>query len=222
MNGLFVTGTDTGVGKTLVTAALALALRARGVDVGVVKPVQTGEGDAETLRRWAELHEEPGEIAPLSFAAPLAPLVAARLEGRELELEEVAERTRKAARRHDVVLVEGAGGLLVPVGPGWTMADLAARLGLPLLVVARAGLGTVNHTLLTVAEARRRGLAVAGVVLNGAVDLSSDTNAELIESFGDVRVLAQIPPLPGEITPERLRRLDLDLALDQTKEEAHA
>ncbi len=233
MNGLFVTGTDTGVGKTLVTAALALALKARGVDVGVVKPVQSGEGDAETLKRWAGLEEEPEEICPFSFAAPLAPLVAARLEGRTLDLDEVCGRVRTLAR-HVVTLVEGAGGLLVPVGPDWTIADLAAALGLPLLIVARAGLGTVNHTLLTLAEARRVGLDVAGVVLNGhgrgsdpnvpgsdpnvtGSDPSVDTNVELIELFGDVPVLARVPWLDGEITSERLRRLDLDLI----KEEAH-
>jgi dethiobiotin synthetase len=215
MNGFFVTGTDTGVGKTVVTAAVALALRARGVDVGVVKPVQTGEGDAAMLKVWAELPERLDDIAPHSFAAPLAPLVAARLEGRKLELDTVAEQVRRLAELHEVTIVEGAGGLLVPVGPGWTIADLAAALGLPLLVVARAGLGTVNHTLLTVGEARRRALDVTGVVLNGLGDESTATNIELIETFGDVRVLARIPWIDGEITMERLRRLDLDFAKEE-------
>jgi dethiobiotin synthetase len=183
------------------------------VDVGVVKAVQTGEGDAETLRRWAELAEEPEQIAPLAFAAPLAPLVAARLEARTLELDETAARVRALGDRHDMALVEGAGGLLVPVGPDWTIGDLAGALGLPIVVVARAGLGTVNHTLLTVSEARRLGLVVHGVILNGREDRSTETNAGLIESFGDVRVLAQIPWLEGEITAARLRRLDLDFGL---------
>ena len=180
------------------------------MDVGVVKAVQTGEGDAETLKRWAELEEAPEEIAPLTFAAPLAPLVAARLEARTLDLDETAALVGALADRHDVTLVEGAGGLLVPVGPDWTIGDLASALGLPVVVVARAGLGTVNHTLLTVSEARRLGLAVHGVVLNGRQDRSTETNAELIESFGDVRVLARIPWLEGGITPARLRRLELD------------
>jgi dethiobiotin synthetase len=219
MRGVFVTGTDTGVGKTLVTAALAVALRARGLDAGIVKPVQSGDGDAATLKRWAGLEEEPDEIAPYALATPLAPLVAARLEGRELRLEEVAARVRGLAERRQVTIVEGAGGLLVPVGPDWTIGDLAAALGLPLLIVARAGLGTVNHTLLTVSEARRLGLEVAGVVLNGRGDESEATNTELIESFGDVPVVARIPWLEGKITPARLRALDLDL--DLSKEEAH-
>ena len=213
MTGLFVTGTDTGVGKTVVTAALALALKARGVDVGVVKPVQTGDGDAGTLKSWAGLAEEPEEIAPFSFRAPLAPLIAARLEGRTLALGEVVARVRTLAERHEVVLIEGAGGLLVPVGPGWTIADLAAALGLPLLVVARAGLGTVNHTLLTIEVARRADLEIAAVVLNGD-DAIADSNARMIEEFGNVLVV-QKPwgPLPGPVD-ERIVSL-------LTKEKAH-
>jgi dethiobiotin synthetase len=217
VRGLFVTGTDTGVGKTVVTAAIALALKARGVDVRVVKPVQTGDGDADTLRRLAELEDSPEQIAPFSFAAPLAPLVAARLEGLELDLDAVASAVRRRSR--ELTLVEGVGGLLCPMGPDWTIADLAARLALPLLVVARAGLGTVNHTLLTVEEARRRGLEVAGVVLNGPVDESTAANTELIESFGGGPVLAKVPWLDGEITSDRLRGLDLHIEL--SKEETH-
>jgi dethiobiotin synthetase len=192
-----------------VTSAVALALKGRGVDVGVVKPVETGEGDSATLERWAELDDD---VAGFSFAAALAPLVAARLEGVELALEDVVARVR-ALTRHDLTIVEGAGGLLVPVGRDWTIGDLAAALGLPLLVVARAGLGTVNHTLLTVAHARRLGLEVHGVVLNGREDESSPTNGELIESFGEVRVLARVPWLEGEITTARLRALELGVGL---------
>ena len=202
MRGLFVTGTDTGIGKTVVTGALARALRARGVDAGVAKPVQSGNraddpaGDAMTLLRLSGLDGDPREVCPFSFEPALAPLVAARLQGATLDQEAVVEAVERLAARHELMLVEGAGGLLVPLGEDWTIADLALRLGLPLLVVARAGLGTVNHTLLTVNEARRRGLDVAGVVLNGgrdADDPSVGDNAELIEAFGDVVVLASTP-----------------------------
>jgi dethiobiotin synthetase len=164
------------------------------------------------------LDASPEEIALFSFGAPLAPLVAARLEGVELDLDDVASRVTTGGGAFTIV--EGAGGLLCPVGPGWTIADLAGRLQLPLLVVARAGLGTVNHTLLTVHEATRRGLDVAGVVLNGSTDESTATNAALIESFADVRVLARIPWLEGGPTADRLAELDLDL--DLLKEEVHA
>jgi dethiobiotin synthetase len=211
MKGLFVTGTDTGVGKTVVTAGIALALRARGHSVGVVKPVQSGalaadpDGDAMLLKRWTGVAESAEELAPYSFAAPLAPLVAAELEGRAVRLTDVVEGVRAVAERYDAVIVEGAGGLLVPVGDDWKVADLAGALGLPVLVVARAGLGTVNHSSLTVLAARRFGLEAVGVVLNGAADESSGTNAALIERLADVPVLGWIPALDGELTGERLR-----------------
>ena len=210
MNGLFVTGTDTGVGKTVVTAALALALHARGVDAGVVKPVQSGaladdpEGDAALLKRWTGVPESVDEIAPYCFAAPLAPLIAAELEGCAVSLADAAAAVEAVAARHEAVLVEGAGGLLVPAGPGWTIGDLAAELGLPLLVVARAGLGTVNHTALTVLAARQLGLRVAGVVLNGPADDSSRENARMIEELAEVQMLGHTPALDGELTTERL------------------
>jgi len=187
--GYFVTATDTAVGKTVVTAGLASSLRARGLDVAVFKPVQSGAladdpaGDAALL----------GAECVYSFAAPLAPLVAARYEGETIELEPVLARARKLAGEHELLLVEGAGGLLVPLAPGLDLADLAVALGLPLIVVARAGLGTVNHTLLTIEAARTRGLSVAGIVLNGESDESTTDNAALIEAGSGARVLAQIP-----------------------------
>jgi dethiobiotin synthetase len=227
VNGLFVTGTDTGVGKTVLTAGIALALRARGHSTGIAKPIQSGaraadpDGDAMVLRSWVGLAETPEEIAPFSFAAPLAPLVAAQLEGRAVELADAVDAVRTLAGRYDSVLVEGAGGLLVPVGEDWTIADLAVALGLPLLVVARAGLGTVNHTALTVLAARSVGLEAVGVVLNGSADESSERNAELIEELADVSVLGRTPFLGGKLTAERLRRLveekvDIGVVADAT------
>jgi len=187
--GFFVTATDTGVGKTFVTAALATALRARGRDVAVFKPVQSGataedpSGDAVLL----------GADCVFAFAAPLAPLVAARAEGRTIELEPILARARELAREHELLLVEGAGGLLVPLAEDLDLADLAVALGLPLVIVARAGLGTVNHTLLTIEAARARGLKLAGVVLNGRSDESTAENAALIEAGSGVRVAARVP-----------------------------
>jgi dethiobiotin synthetase len=187
--GYFVTGTDTAVGKTVVTAALAAALRAAGVDVALLKPVQSGaladdpEGDAALL----------GAECVYAFRAPLAPLIAAREERATVELEPILERARRLAAEHELLLVEGAGGLLVPLADGLDVAGLAAALELPLIVVARADLGTVNHTLLTLEAARARGLAVAAVVLNGPEDESSRDNAGMIESRGGVPVLARVP-----------------------------
>jgi dethiobiotin synthetase len=213
VNGLFVTGTDTGVGKTVLTAGIVLALRARGHSVGVVKPIQSGalaadpDGDAMLLKHWTGVSESAEEIAPYSFAAPLAPLVAAEREGRAVDRGDAIARVRAVAERYEAVVVEGAGGLLVPVGEDWTIADLAVAFGLPLLVVARAGLGTVNHTALTVLAARRYGLEPVGIVLNGATDESLRDNARLIEGLAGVPVLGHTPLLEGELTGERLRTL---------------
>jgi dethiobiotin synthetase len=175
MRGLFVTGTDTGVGKTEVSCALVANARAAGVDAVAMKPAQSGVApgeptDADRLREAAGGVEPLEVVCPYSFAAPLAPAVAARLEGRTISFGEIVDRARALAGRHEAVLVEGAGGLIVPLTDAHTYADLALALGLPVLVVARAGLGTVNHTALTVEALRARGLALAGIVLNRACD----------------------------------------------------
>jgi dethiobiotin synthetase len=171
VRGLFVTGTDTGVGKTEVACALLEAARAGGLDAVGMKPAQSGlvqgePSDADLLLEASGGVEPLAAVCPYSFAAPLAPAVAARLEGRAVSLEVVLEAARALAARHAAVVVEGAGGLLVPLTERHTYADLAVALGLPVLVVARAGLGTVNHTALTLEALDRRGLVVAAVVLN--------------------------------------------------------
>ena len=189
MRGFFVTGTDTGVGKTVVTGGLAAALRARGRTVGILKPVQSGAraddpaGDAALL----------GATCVYAFEAPLAPLVAARLEGATVELEPVVRAAERLAAANDVLLVEGAGGLLVPLAENLLVADVARALALRLVVVARAGLGTVNHVLLTLDAARARGLEVAAVVLNGEEDASTPENPALIGSFGGARLVVRVP-----------------------------
>ncbi|MDG4823867.1 dethiobiotin synthase [Asanoa sp. WMMD1127] len=165
---VLVTGTDSGVGKTIATAAMAVAAQAAGLRVAVVKPAQTGElSDVDTVRLLAA----PATARTLaSFAEPLAPLTAARIAQQEpLELYTVVDAVRAEAEKHDVVLVDGAGGLLVPMGlrpsgEPWTMADLAVSLDAPAVVVARAGSGTLNHIALTL-EALSRRAVTAGVVL---------------------------------------------------------
>ena len=219
MNGVFVTATDTAVGKTVITAGLALALSAEGFDIGIAKPVQSGnladdpDGDAMRLKALTGISESPDEIVASSFSASLAPLVAARLEGTEIHGDVLVDHVRALAARHQAILVEGAGGLLVPLAEGFTVADFAVALGLPLLVVARPGLGTVNHTALTVLVARSLGLQTVGVILNGAgpeTDPSVFTNAELVESLADVPVLGVTPFLDGELDSERVKRMIVD------------
>ncbi|HWH01093.1 MAG TPA: dethiobiotin synthase, partial [Pilimelia sp.] len=169
---VLVTGTDTGVGKTVVTAAVAAAASAAGLRVAVLKPAQTGveagtESDVETVVRLAA----PATARTLAeFPEPLAPLPAARVAGLPpLELYAVVDEVRAEAQRHDLVLVEGAGGLLVPMGlrpsgQPWTVADLAVSLDAPAVVVARAGLGTLNHTALTLEALQRRAVRAAVVL----------------------------------------------------------
>lgn len=216
--GLFVTGTDTGVGKTAVTCALARALRRRGVDVGVMKPLESGcarspdgtllPADALALVAAAEVDDPLDAVCPERFEAPLAPALAAAREGRAPDLARIEATFAELARRHDLVLVEGAGGLLVPAAGDLTMADLAGRLGLPLLVVARAALGTLNHSLLTLEAARRRDLPVRAVVMNDAAgaageDPSVADNPAVLARLGEVEVVGPLPQTVGA-DPDRL------------------
>lgn len=204
--GLFVTGTDTGVGKTVVGCAIVRALRARGFDVGVMKPIETGVGpagpmDAQALWHATDESDDLDDVCPLRFALPAAPNVAAEAEGREVDLKRIAQTFERLAKRHEIMLVEGAGGLLVPTRSGADMGDLAHELELPALVVARAALGTINHTLLTLAELERRRLPLAGVVVSHSTGPLSDADranfAHLQRELG-ARLLGEIPPLEGE------------------------
>jgi dethiobiotin synthetase len=213
--GYFITGTDTGVGKTVITAALAMTLRQMGKDVGVMKPVATGcvrrrEGlvseDAEFLAKAADAPESLPEVSPIRLAESLAPTVAAARAGTPIDLESVWAAWRRIRAAHPYVLVEGIGGILCPVTPEFSVADLAKRFGLPVIVVARSGLGTINHTALTVEAALRRGLEVAGVIVNRyhheTADLSEMTNPDEIARVTGVPVLGLIPDdretRPGE------------------------
>lgn len=196
---LFVTGTDTGVGKTYVTALLLAALRQRGWPAAAMKPIACGADgrrDAQTYRRLMQCEADLDVLNPIYLRAPLAPWVAARLAGRRLSLERVRAAYRAVANRFHPVLVEGAGGLLVPITPRITVADLARQMQLPLLIVARLGLGTLNHTLLTVEAAQRRGLTVRGVILNdttGKRGAAERTNPAALKKLCSAPVLGVVP-----------------------------
>jgi dethiobiotin synthetase len=187
VSALLVTGTDTGVGKTFVACALAHALRRQGRSVAVMKPVETGvDGAPEDALRLRAAAADPAPldaICPYRLRAPLAPAVAARLEGVTIDLDRLVGLIARRAAEADLLLVEGAGGLLVPIVERETYADLAARAGLPLLIVAANRLGTVNHCALTARVAADAGLLVRGFVLSQpapATDASAATNAETI------------------------------------------
>jgi dethiobiotin synthetase len=215
--GYFVSGTDTGVGKTFVACALLRSLRARGVDACGMKPIETGVGpdgprDAIALLAAAGGKEPLASVCPQRFALPAAPTVAAAAEGRRVDLAAVRRAFAALAARHSHLVVEGAGGLLAPAAEGASMADLAAELGLPLLLVARASLGTINHTRLTLEAAAARGLPLAGVVIShGAAPLPAADLANLAALRAELgaRLLGEIPTLaPGQLPDPRC----LDLA----------
>jgi dethiobiotin synthetase len=184
---LLVTGTDTGVGKTVVAAGLVLALRARGLRAVGFKPVETGVApgpgaDSGVLARASGV-DEPLARPLLSLPEALAPAVAASRAGTSVDPREIEARFRALRDRHDAVVIEGAGGVAVPLAWDYTVLDLARRLGLPCVVVARAGLGTLNHVWLTVEALGARGIPVAAVVLNGLSsppDLAEETNPEAL------------------------------------------
>jgi dethiobiotin synthetase len=201
--GLFVTGTDTGVGKTVVSCALVRALRERGVDAGAMKPIETGVGpegplDAIALRDAAGASDPLEDVCPQRFALPAAPNVAAKAESRRVDLNAIRSALARIAKRRDLVVVEGAGGLLVPIRDGVTMADLAQDMGLPLLIVARASLGTINHTLLTLEAAAGHGLPVVGVVIShagGELSAADTANLSALRAELGKRLVGEIPPL---------------------------
>jgi dethiobiotin synthetase len=205
LRGCFVTGTDTGAGKTVVAAAIAAALRARGVGLRVLKPVVTGLREPADPA-WPHDHEllaaaggsRPADVAPFRFGPAVSPHLAGTLAAAPLDRSALIAAVRPTG---EVMVVEGAGGLLVPLTDEFTVRDLAGAVGLPLVVAARPGLGTINHTLLTLEAARAAGLAVAGVVLTpwpeapGTIERSNRAT------------IARLGVTPVEVLP-RLERAD--------------
>ncbi|WP_042161423.1 dethiobiotin synthase [Paenibacillus gorillae] len=206
--GLFITGTDTGVGKTIVTAAIAAALRAEGMDVGVWKPVQSGETmgrgmtDAERLLSLTGIQERPEVVAPFTFEAPLTPMLAAKQSGVTLTVREIISAGSPLVDHYQALIVEGAGGVAVPLTEEAFVADFIAELRIPALIVARSGLGTINHTILTVSYLERIGVPIIGVIMNDIEHTESNDdpsiamNAELIERYSGLKVLGRLPRLP--------------------------
>jgi dethiobiotin synthetase len=214
-DGLFVTGTGTEVGKTVVAAVIARTLAAEGKRVAVFKPAVTGldegvETDHALLRRASGSGQSDEEIAPYRYGPPASPHLAAELAGEEIDPERLRQAARAAAEGADAIVCEGVGGLLVPLSPSYLVRDLAADLGYPLVVVASPGLGTINHTLLTLEAARAAGLEVTAVVLTpypGQPTEIEASNRQTIARLGDVEVLT-LPQL-DLADPERWPALRL-------------
>ncbi len=205
MRGVFVTGTGTEVGKTIVAAVIARTLSAEGRSAAVFKPAVTGldeggEPDHALLRRAAGSEQSDEGIAPYRYGPPASPHFAAKLAGEEIDPERLIDVARTAADGADALVCEGVGGLLVPLAPGCLVRDLAAELGLPLVIVASPGLGTINHTLLTIEAARTASLEIAALVLTpwpAQPSRIEQSNRETLEALSGVEV-------------EVLPRVDLD------------
>jgi dethiobiotin synthetase len=200
--GVFVTGTGTEVGKTVVAAVTAHTLAAAGRSVAVFKPAVTGleeggEADHELLRRASGSVQGDAEIAPYRYGPPASPHLAAALAGERIDPEVLRRAARAAGEGAEALVCEGVGGFLVPLAPGYLVRDLAVDLDLPLLIAAGPGLGTINHTLLTLESARAAGLEVRAVVLTPWPAEPTEieaSNRETIAELGDVPVLT-LPPL---------------------------
>ena len=198
--GIFITGTDTGVGKTHVTAALLTELRRRGISAAAFKPIACGIGGRHDAELYAAImnHEQPLKVInPVYLHHPLAPSVAAKLERKSIDLCKILRTYQQLTAIYSVVLVEGAGGLLVPIWENYFVADLAKALDLPLVIVARLGLGTINHTLLTVRQTKAYRLKIAGLILNDILGnrrgLAERTNIRVLPKLCKVPLLGVMP-----------------------------
>jgi dethiobiotin synthetase len=245
-NGLFITATDTGAGKTVVTAALALLLRKNGIFAAAVKPVETGcapdtknpggfippanliPHDGNFLKSILSMPESIDDITPVRYAAPLAPLAASEIEGRAFDYPAVKSAIRRMSEKYKFLLVEGIGGLMVPLAQGFSVRDMILDLALPTIIVCRASLGTINHTLLTVEAAQSRGINVAGIIINhtnktspGAAGcnfpdsgLAEATNPALLRKLSPVPVIGIVPfisHINASTLEEATKNLDYDI-----------
>lgn len=216
-HGIFITGTDTGVGKTLITAALALHLKKHGLTVGVMKPIETGispsreaRSDAARLRSIIDSDEPLGAIRPYAFELPVAPLAAAQQEGQTINLETIKKVYRLLSNRYDAMVVEGVGGVRVPITPKIGVTDLIRTLRLPVVVVGRSGLGGINHALLTVEALQRQKIRIIALVLNrthpvrsAIAHIQERSTLEILRKQSGVPVLGPLPYEPG--MPTRFR-----------------
>ncbi|OGQ29495.1 MAG: dethiobiotin synthase [Deltaproteobacteria bacterium RIFCSPLOWO2_02_FULL_50_16] len=210
--GLFIVGTDTDVGKTLVAGGLARFLRRQNYNVGVMKPFESGlarrkEGETDThfLMSMAEVKDACEEVNPYRFQESLAPGVAAARAGIEVSFKEIGKKFEILAKRHPWMIVEGAGGLIVPLTSHETHLELIKMLGLPVLVVGRLSLGTINHTMLTIHCLKSVGIPVAGIVLNQTspeVTVAEEANPQVIQSMTSLSLWGVLPYLKDSRDPD--------------------
>tara|TARA_B100000686_G_scaffold272172_1_gene289179 strand:+ start:1989 stop:2714 length:726 start_codon:yes stop_codon:yes gene_type:complete len=207
--GFFITGTDTGVGKTVVTVCLLHHFKNLGIQAGAMKPVETGviingkESDSEFLIRVGNLDDSIEDVSPYRLRAPAAPLIAGQMENISIDTRRIQKSFKVLEQKHQTVLVEGIGGLLVPINEDYLVADLARDLALPLIVVSRPVLGTINHTLMTLESAKKQGVNVKGIVINHCSEDDGgeiqEKSLEFIKAYSDVPVIGHLPWFPNII-----------------------
>jgi dethiobiotin synthetase len=208
---LFITGTDTGVGKTLIACGIAAYMRRQGIDVGVMKPIETGfskrspSRDAARLRRYAQSSDSIDMVGPFTYKEAVSPWIAARHSGRPVQIRRILQTADVLMRRHDVLLMEGAGGLLVPLTQNLTMLDLIKRLKTPVLLVTSDRVGTLNHTLLSVNELRAAKIIVLGIIVNG-----TDVPTPAIARRSTAWVLKKLSRVPVWGTIPRMKKSTVD------------
>lgn len=216
MNGFFITGTDTDVGKTVVTACLTTLFKSQGV--GIMKPIETGvdpncsstaNSDTKFLMEVSGTNDAEEEVCPLRLKTPASPYQASQIAGTSIQPSTILKQFKVLQSRHNMMLVEGVGGLLVPITTRYNVADLAREIGLPLIIVSRVRVGTLNHTLLTINAARQHGLIIKGIILNkqenGDLDKVEEQQGKLIEELSDTPILGTCPYI-DDVSPEAIHK----------------
>lgn len=226
--GFFITGTDTGVGKTVAAGVLLRAAAMLGIRACGMKPVETGcsgnldmpmPSDGTFLKNVSDMDEPINHIVPYCLKTPLSPMIAAEIEGITIEPKIIKNEFDRLARGYEAIIVEGIGGLLVPIKKDYSVLNMIRDFELPLIVVSRPSLGTINHTLLTVKYAIKEGLLVAGIIINYSRppegNLAEETNEHALRALTDVPIIGTIPYLDnmGNETLEKTAIKNLDLSI---------
>ena len=233
--GIFITGTDTGVGKTIVTAGLAGAIKSKGIDVGIMKPVASGaishngrliSNDVRFLVNSIRSKDDLDIICPVCIKPALSPFAASLCYDMEIDIEKIHDAYIKLCKKHDIVIIEGIGGVLVPITDNYMVSDMMKAFDLPVVIVARPGIGTINHSLLTINEIKRNELLIKGFIINGMdmepTGLAEKTNPLIISRLSGVPLLGTLPfdpkvdeslPETGDIIQLALEHIDIEKIL---------
>lgn len=200
-NGIFITGTDTGVGKTAIAAGLAMRLKGKGIDTGVMKPIETGGWtDGKFLRDASGVSDDQSLVTPYQLKYPLAPMVSSEMEGIVIDISKIGKVFKHLSSMHEFMIVEGVGGLMVPIKEGIFLSDLILLLDIPVLIVARGSLGTINHTLLTLEYARSKGIKVEGLVINmnkKEIGFQEEASLQALKRLSGIDKITVVPFVEG-------------------------